>query len=74
MGVILDDLYDLCIMPPVPADLKAKKINLKEAKAKLLPEPELEINSNENKGLLERIEDSLYDQGLIDLEEEEDDD
>ena len=34
MGIVLDQLYNLTLPPSAPADLKAKKINLKEAKAK----------------------------------------
>ena len=35
MGVILDQLFNISLPPALPDDLKAKKINLKEAKAKL---------------------------------------
>lgn len=68
MGIILDDLFDLSLIPALPPDLKAKKVNLKEAKsAKLSTE-----NTNDPKSLLEEIEDTLYDEGLIDLDEESD--
>lgn len=78
VGIILDDLANISVTPALPADLKAKKINLKEAKAKMTKEvtakdPSLE-NTNETKGLFEEIEDMLYDEGLIDLDEENDDD
>jgi len=72
MGIILDNLFDLSMPPALPADLKAKKINLKEAKAKLV-QTNTE-KSNESNDLLERIEDTLYDEGLIDLDEENEDD
>lgn len=73
MGIILDQLYNISLPPAVPVDLKAKKINLKEAKAKLLDkeEPEKPKSSQE---ILDQIEDTLYDEGLIDLDEEPDDD
>lgn len=71
MGIILDDLYDLALPPLVPADLKAKKINLKETKLKT---KESEEKTNDPKSLLEEIEDSLYDEGLIDLDEDFDND
>lgn len=78
MGVILDDLFDIAPIPALPADLKAKKINLKEAKAKAKEKDFTDssswINDTEPKNLLEKIEDSLYDEGLIDLEEESEDD
>ncbi len=60
IGIILNDLYDISIIPEVPADLKPKKVNLKEAKSK----------SNEAQTLLEEIEENLYDRGLIDLDED----
>ena len=69
VGIILDNLYDVCAIPALPADLKAKKINLKEARAKAEPESE---KPNDNQSLLERIEDMLWDEGLIDLEETDD--
>jgi DNA polymerase III subunit alpha len=69
MGIILDDLYNIALVPALPADLKAKKINLKEAKVKSAEaKPATETST-----LLEQIEDSLYDEGLIDLEEENND-
>lgn len=77
VGVILDQLFEVMPPPAVPADLKAKKVNLKEAKAKA---KEAVSNNatweipNDPKSLLERIEDTLYDEGLIDLEEENEDD
>lgn len=69
IGIILDDLYGVVLAPTVPQDLKAKKINLKEAKIKL---NENKVNS-ETKDLFEEIEDTLYDEGLIDLDEENND-
>lgn len=71
IGIILEDLYNVALVPATPADLKAKKINLKEEKAKLAQEA---VNQKMNvKSLVEQIEDSLYDEGLIDLDEESDD-
>jgi DNA polymerase-3 subunit alpha len=77
MGVILDDLYDLAMIPALPPDLKAKKINLKEAKAKTketIPDDKNWEKTNNPQHLLEEIEDALYDEGLIDLDEEENND
>jgi DNA polymerase-3 subunit alpha len=71
MGIILDGLFDVSIIPALPADLKAKKINLKEAKSRLTKFPDKK--PNEVKDLLERMEDALYDEGLIDLDEEDQD-
>lgn len=69
IGIILDDLYDIVIIPPLPADLKSKKINLKEEKAKLNKKPEEEKATDINE-LFEKIEDAMYDEGLIDLDDE----
>jgi DNA polymerase-3 subunit alpha len=73
MGIILDAIYSISPIPALPADLKAKKINLKEAKAKA--KEQISPDSvMPNQSLLERIEDTLYDEGLIDLEEESNND
>ena len=70
-GIILDNLYDVSMIPGLPSDLKAKKINLKEAKSKTLLSSDEKTSTTD--GLLELIEDQLYDEGLIDLDEEIDD-
>jgi DNA polymerase III subunit alpha len=71
IGVILDDLYNIAVIPQLPPDLKAKKINLKEAKAKLAQEA---IDKKLGvKDIIEQIEDALYDEGLIDLDQESED-
>lgn len=70
MGIILENLFDISMNPSLPSDLKAKKINLKEAKSKT---DETVINKSNLDLLLEQIEDQLYDEGLIDLDEELDD-
>ena len=76
MGIILNELINVSLSPNVPIDLKAKKINLKEAKAKLVgPNPKgntWEIPKSPE-DILTQIEDSLYDEGLIDLEEDPED-
>jgi len=74
MGIVLNDLIYIALPPNVPADLKAKKINLKEAKA-AAKEAGLEAEEKKkNPNLMERIEDILYDEGLIDLDEDPEDD
>ena len=70
-GIILDNLHDVSIIPALPVDLKAKKINLKEAKSKTSPVAAEKVGETE--GLLEQIEDELFDAGLIDLDEDSDD-
>jgi len=66
MGIILSNLYDVSLNPSLPTDLKAKKVNLKDTKSN-------KLNSDKIDNLLEQIEDCLYDEGLIDLDEEPDD-
>jgi DNA polymerase-3 subunit alpha len=78
MGIILDTLYNIALPPSVPSDLKAKKINLKEARAKFKePSPKdmaWEIKDpNDPQHLFQEIEDNLYDEGLIDLDVEDND-
>lgn len=73
VGIILDKLFNVAAPPALPADLKAKKINLKEAKTKSAAESVVK-KANEIKTLLEQIEDSLYDEGLIDFPDDDDDD
>jgi DNA polymerase-3 subunit alpha len=68
IGIILDNLFDIALAPALPADLKAKKINLKETKAKLAEEAK---KNNEIKNLYEQIENEMYDEGLIDLNEDD---
>lgn len=74
MGIILDTLFNIAAPPAVPVDLKAKKINLKEAKTKAFLEKEITEKSNDPQELFREIEDILYDEGLIDLDVEEEDD
>ena len=69
IGIILDNLFDVSMPPSLPADLKAKKINLKLTKVKLAEE--VVKKTGEIKNLLEQIEDVMYDEGLIDPDEEE---
>lgn len=74
MGLILDALYNIALPPAVPADLKAKKIDLRKAKAEA-KEAEFERKEKDkDKPLMERIEDMLYDEGLVDLDEDPEDD
>lgn len=67
VGVILDRLYDIAMPPSLPADLKAKKVSLKDTKTKSTP---IEENPNKVDNLFEELEDQLYDEGLIDLDED----
>lgn len=70
LGIILDDLYSFLPPPQVPTDLVAKKVNLKLSKKE---DKSLIDTSNNPDALFEEIEDALYDEGLIDLAEDNDD-
>lgn len=73
MGIILDSLINIELPPTTPADLKAKKINLKIAKAKKTGDigEKMVEKSFDPQQIFEETEDVLYDEGLIDLDEEE---
>jgi len=68
MGLALDEVYQVLPPPQLPADLKAKKVSLKESKKAV----QLSLKESSKEQLLEEIEDSLIDEGLIDPEEEND--
>lgn len=76
MGIILDTLFTIAIPPSLPSDLKAKKVNLKEGKTKLAESSSKDSSwekTQDPRDLYQEIEDDLYDQGLIDLDEEAED-
>jgi len=64
-GLILDQIFDISMFPKKPDDLKAKKVSMK--KSKIVDAPCVEDNLET---LVEELEDNLYDDGLIDLDEE----
>jgi len=69
-GIILEDIFNISLIPAVPTDLKPKKVSLKQSKkAEKIIE---EIASANPESLMTDIEDFLYDQGLIDPVEEDD--
>lgn len=75
MGIILEYLFDLAIQPALPGDLKAKKINMKEARTRSNTEPTNVVVTKDSEKdafsrLFEEIEDQMYDEGLIDLDED----
>lgn len=73
-GLILDELYGFQTPPQVPSDLSAKKINLKLLKKEdKVAVKIVKSNQTEEESLFEEIEDSLYDEGLIDLDNDDDD-
>jgi DNA polymerase-3 subunit alpha len=65
IGIILNNLYNIGMIPALPIDLKARKINLKDSKP-------IEIKPNETEDLFEKLEDLLYDEGLIDIDNDND--
>lgn len=70
VGVVLDSLFDCVAAPQLPEDLKAKKVSLKKTKKDDVIQ---NIGSMTVDNMIEDDEDALFDAGLIDLEEIEDD-
>lgn len=64
IGLILEDVRGVQGIPAKPADLKAQKVSLKEAKSK-------KSNLIDSASIIEEIEDSLFEDGLIDLDNED---
>ena len=63
VGIILENMYNAVPPPDLPIDRKARKVMLKK--------PKKEKTDEKKAGsLLEQMEDFLYDQGLIDLDNE----
>jgi DNA polymerase III subunit alpha len=77
-GVILNDLFDISMIPSLPSDMKIKKkLNLKEEKAKITGKnnnPDSLDDANNDKTLEEEIEDEMIEEGFLDEENDEDSD
>lgn len=72
IGIILEDLYSFQPPPQPPADLKAKKVNLKLLKKDKDKEKESEEETKTEDILFEEIEDELINEGLLDIDVEYD--
>lgn len=69
IGIILETFYGAAPPPPLPKDLKIKKkVSMKKSK-----DTEQNIDLNKVDKAIENIEDELFDEGLIDLDQEDDD-
>jgi len=66
VGIILEDLFSFQPCPQPPADLKAKKINLKLLKKEKVEETSGEMETEDI--LFEEIEDMLINEGLLDID------
>jgi len=75
MGIIFDKVYSVVPSPQTPKDMKAKKIVSKKSKKS----ENADIDSsdikdikplNDNEDLFEQLEDGLYEDGLLDFEED----
>lgn len=71
IGVVLENLYACMPSPPVPKDLKAKKVSVKRTSK--IGENIVPTNVDQTNDLIDIFVDELFDEGLIDLEQEEDD-
>lgn len=69
IGIVLENFFDLAPPPALPKDLKAKKVSIKRSS-----KSDVEIiNTNINDAdFINNIEDQLFDEGLIDLDQEYD--
>ncbi len=68
VGIVLENLFGFSPTPPLPKDLKAKKvIGKRSAKDNV---DILRLNVNDTDMLIGSIEDQLFDEGLVDLSEE----
>lgn len=68
-GLVLEDLYSICAPPKAPADLKAHKVVVKRLATK---ENMKEIKLEQTDEMIEDLEDGLFESGLIELDEEDD--
>lgn len=65
IGVILKDVFSIVPNPSLPSDLKSKKVSLKTSKKE-----KTNTHSEQNvDSFIEDIENELYDEGLIDVDE-----
>lgn len=71
IGIIMEDLYNLALPPAPPEDRKAKKVSLKTLKSDLLNDKN---EKDQAVNWATQIEDDLYNEGLIDLDAEEEND
>lgn len=61
MGLILETIYEIVPPPALPRDLKAKKMSIKNVEASA---------PTETSDLIEELEDQLFAEGLVDLDED----
>lgn len=70
IGVVLENLHEYCPPPIAPKNLKAKKVVKKILTTDIVDKKE---DVNDIDGMISDLEDDLYSDGLIDLDEEEND-
>lgn len=70
IGIVLENLFAFAPAPSLPNDLKAKKVSVKKS-SKI--DAQKSTNPNDTNELIDDFVDELFDEGLIDLEEENDD-
>lgn len=72
LGIVLENLFDFAPPPSLPKDFKVKKTIETKKVAKKSTEDILSININNTDDILYDIEDQLIDEGLLDLNEFDD--
>lgn len=68
VGIIIDNLIDLALPPAMPADLKAKKISLKDAKTN----PDVISKPDTIEEFVIDAEEALYNEGFLELDDLDD--
>lgn len=71
VGIIMDKVYNLAPLPQRPHDLAAKKVNIKAVKKDKDKEGKAKDNQDPY-AMFEEMEDWAYNEGIIDLDEEDD--
>jgi len=70
IGIVLENLHEYCAPPIAPKNLKAKKVVKKVLKTDIVDKKE---DVNDVNDMISDLEDDLYSDGLIDLDDEEND-
>ena len=68
IGIVLENFHKFCPAPVAPKNLKAKKVVKKISSSDIV----IDNDSNDVNQLVEDLEDELFNEGLIDLNEEND--
>lgn len=71
IGVVLENLFTFTPSPPLPKDLKAKKVSVKRAPRNDDKSSSIHVSNTDE--IINDFVDELFDEGLIDLDQEDED-